>query len=203
MKKILPILSIVTRVLLGLVLVTALVLNLGMAYIMFAPDSFPKPFYLMYSDGTGVSLSPSLPGSETPLVTPTPEVTATPEPPEIKAGEGIMLNTGTKIINLADSPSQRFIRISIVMEFAPDDHEYTTLPEEEKTLYLTTFNEKLNMILPMIDDSIITILSTKKFEDLYTADGKESLRTELLEQVRSKLPDYEIMSVYFTEFVVE
>jgi flagellar basal body-associated protein FliL len=90
-----------------------------------------------------------------------------------------------------------------VAEFAPDNPEYELLPEEEKTAYLTLFNEKLNSRLPIMDDTVITLLSTKTYEDLYTAEGKEKLRMEIMETLSKKLVDLHILSIYFTEFVVQ
>src|SRR5512133_558940 len=105
MSKLLPILNIVTRILLGFVLVTALVLNLTMAYIMFAPDSFPKPFYLLYQDKNG-NVPVFQMANQTVSTAPPPEPTMTPTPAPMP-GDGIMLNTGTKIINLAEPNGQK------------------------------------------------------------------------------------------------
>jgi hypothetical protein len=47
---------------------------------------------------------------------------ATPAPEaahEIIPGEGIMLNMSTKIINLVDPTGRKYIRVTIVAEFAP------------------------------------------------------------------------------------
>ena len=199
--KILPILNIVSKILLGLVLVSALVLNLTMAYIMFAPDTFPKPFYLLYQDQNG-NIPIFQVASQHETESPTPEPTATPTP-EPKPGEGIMLNTGTKIINLAEPNGQKYIRLTIVLEFLPDDPTYSTMVAEAKTAYQTTFLDELNTKLPLIDDTIITMLSTKTFNDLYTAEGKEKLRLELLSRIQAQMPDLRLLSLYFTEFVVD
>jgi flagellar basal body-associated protein FliL len=55
----------------------------------------------------------------------------------------------------------------------------------------------------MIDDTIIALLSSKDFESLYTAAGKEALRKELLKEINDRLPEYTAIAVYFTEFVVD
>jgi flagellar basal body-associated protein FliL len=47
------------------------------------------------------------------------------------------------------------------------------------------------------------LLSTKTFEQLYTAEGKEQLRVELMQAIGSRLPEFDLISVYFTEFVVQ
>jgi len=114
-----------------------------------------------------------------------------------------MLNMSTKIINLVDPGGHKYIRLTIVVEVAPDNPEYESLPEEEKIAYMTEFEEKLNSRLPIMDDTVITLLSTKTYEELYTADGKENLRTEIMSILSEKLPDLQIVSIYFTEFVVQ
>jgi flagellar basal body-associated protein FliL len=38
---------------------------------------------------------------------------------------------------------------------------------------------------------------------LYTATGKEALRGELIQKLQGMMPEFKIIGVYFTEFVVE
>jgi len=192
--KILKILNIITQVIL---LITAFV-SIFTAYIIFAPDELPKPFRLQYQYETAFT-TPVSEATE-PAVG---EATPAPEAHNYIPGEGIMLNMSTKIINLVDPGGRRYIRLTVVAEFAPDNPEYELLPEEEKTAYLTLFNEKLNSRLPIMDDTVITLLSTKTYEDLYTAEGKEKLRMEIMEILSKKLVDLHILSIYFTEFVVQ
>jgi len=121
----------------------------------------------------------------------------------IVPGEGIFIDTGTKIVNLADQGGRKFIRVNVVVEFAPTSMEYLSMAEELKTEYLNTFNAEINARLPVINDIIITLISTKDFQSIYTADGKELLRAELIASLNGKLPEYSILNVYFTEFVMQ
>lgn len=194
LDKILKILNAITQVIL---LITAFI-SLITAYVVFAPDELPKPFRLVYDYST-VLTTPSAIAAETMVA----EATVAPEAHEIMPGEGVMLNMPTKIINLVDPTGRRYIRLTIVAEFAPDNPEYESLPEEEKSTYLLAFEEKLNSRLPIMDDTVITLLSTKTYEDLYTAEGKEKLRSEIMEILSKKLVDLHIISIYFTEFVVQ
>lgn len=191
-KSILPkILQIFALVLMAIFSLT----GLAAAYIIFAPDNLPKPFYLQYNYPTlPVSLTP---GEEQPMVT---EVASNHT---FVAGEGIMINTGSKIINLFDPLGRKYIRITIVIEFAPHDSHYIEMPVEEKSAYVAEFNAEVTSKLPIIDDAVVTIISSKTFEDLYTAQGKENLRLELSNLITQRLPDYHILSVYLTEFVVQ
>ncbi len=196
LNKILKVLNIISQIVLTL---TALI-SLVTAYVVFAPDDLPKPFRLVYDEGSAT-------GEEAPAATfgSVVVITATPEPDveDIKPGHGIMMDMSTKIINLVDPTGRKYIRLTVVVEFAPDNPEYETLPEEEKTLYLEEFKGKLESRLPIMDDTVITLLSTKTYEDLYTAEGKEKLRAEIMESLEHKLPDLYIIAIYFTEFVVQ
>jgi flagellar FliL protein len=195
-KKIVNVLNIITQV----ILIITAIISLITAYVVFAPDELPKPFRLVYD----YSISGPTSSSVVPVVEPVSDATSVPEESHTYLpGEGIMLNMSTKIINLVDPGGHRYIRLTIVVEFAPDNPEFESLPEEEKTAYLTGFEEKLNSKLPILDDTVITLLSTKTYEDLYTAEGKERLRTEIMDILSKRLVDLHIISIYFTEFVVQ
>lgn len=198
MSKIAKILDYTIKGMTLLVLTIITSITLLMAYIMFAPDHLPKPFRLVY-DYVGVPIA-AIPGDQQSPSTTTP---TNQKSEEIQPGQGIMFNMSTKIINLADPTGRKYIRVSMVLEFAPDNLEYEALPEEEKNSYLTSFQDEINARMPIMDDVVITLLSTKTFDQLYTADGKEALRKEVLEAIANRMPDYHILSVYFTEFVVQ
>jgi len=191
------ILKAIPQVLIGIVSLV----SLFTAYIMFAPDDLPKPFRLVYDVPGRAAVSEAEQSSSPEVVYLV--VTPTPEAHVYMPGEGVMANMSTKIINLLDPTGRRYIRVTIVVEFAPDNPEYINLPEEEKTAYLTQFEEKLNSRLPIMDDAVITLLSTKTYEDLYTAEGKENLRMEIMTTLSQRLSDLHIISIYFTEFVVQ
>lgn len=192
LKKILNVINIISQIIL---MITA-VISLLTAYIVFAPDEMPKPFRLVYSYSTEIPVAPVAVEHETTPATSNEEHDAEPE-------HGIMVNMSTKIINLLDPGGHKYIRVTIVVEVAPDNPDYESLPEEEKTHYLTEFEAEINARMPVMDDTVITLLSTKTYEELYTADGKETLRQEILETLSTKLPDLHILSIYFTEFVVQ
>lgn len=191
LSKILKVLNAVTQTIL---IVTSLI-ALFTAYIVFAPDNLPKPFRLVY-DYSGSAPVASV---EPAMTQPTP----TSEPHTYLPGEGVMVNMSTKIINLVDPSGRRYIRLTVVVEFAPDNPDYSSMTADEKKNHLAEFEEKLNSRLPIMDDTVITLLSTKTYDDLYTADGKERLRAEIMDTLSAKLPDLHIISVYFTEFVVQ
>jgi len=190
MKTVLRILSIASKVITTIAMACIIIISLASAYIIFAPDEFPKPFHLSYIYPTVVPVAVA-------VDTPTP----TPEP--YKPGDGVMFPMSTKIINLADSTARKYIRLTMVVEFAPDDPTYRSMTPDAQKAYTTTFQDKVNARMPLMDDAVITLLSTKTFEDLYTAAGKEKLRQELIVAISARVPDLSLISVYFTEFVVQ
>ncbi len=193
LKKVFGVLNIISQVILMLTAIISLIT----AYVVFAPDDLPKPFHLVYDNSGGGAPAASF--GTVVVVTATPG----PESHEYHPGEGIMANMSTKIINLVDPGGRKYIRLTVAVEFAPDNPEYLTLPAEEKAAYMTEFEAELNSLMPIMDDTVITLLSTKSYEDLYTADGKEKLRSEILSTLSGKLTEFHIIAIYFTEFVVQ
>lgn len=71
------------------------------------------------------------------------------------------------------------------------------LTRNEETL------EKLRANTPLIQNSLIMLLDTYKFTELDNAEGKEVLRAQVEEKVRSLIKDEAVESVLFTGFVVQ
>ncbi len=187
------------KILLYIGLGAVLIMNIILAFVMLAPPQLYDPIYekLWGSNGT-------------PAVTPTsaPELALPTEKPpaallEIRPGEGLMFDTGSKIVNLIDPTGRKYLRLGIVLEFAPTDLAYYTMPAEQKTVFEEEFSKEITLKQPIINDAIITLVSSKSFDSVYTAEGKEELRKEILEQINKQIPDQRVIYVYFTEFVVQ
>src|SRR5512147_65634 len=103
----LKVLNAVTQV----ILVITSLISLFTAYVIFAPDQFPKPFRLMYNTTGETVLALS------PVVAEAPTATAPEESHSFVPGEGVMLNMSTKIINLVDPTGHKYIRLTVVAEF--------------------------------------------------------------------------------------
>ena len=212
MSRVLPIFKGIGRGVQILAIVSILATNLLMLYIMFAPDELPKPFYLNYKPG-GVGLPFNLgPNTPTPgpILTPTPTV----DPLTVyKPGMGLMVDTGTKIINLADPGGRRYLKVTITIEVVPPPGvsvtdtvsagSNATATADTSNAALTAFNDKMSSRMPVINDTLTTLLSSKTFDSIYTVDGKEQLRQEIQKTLNTRLPDLNVISVYFTEFVVQ
>jgi flagellar FliL protein len=90
------------------------------------------------------------------------------------------------VVNLADGNGKRYLRATVQLELAPEQA-------------VATFEQRL----PQIRDVVLTILSTKAFEDIRTADGKMSLRAEFITRLNELLNDESVANIYFTDFVIQ
>ncbi|MCE1253012.1 MAG: flagellar basal body-associated FliL family protein [Anaerolineae bacterium] len=234
--NIVGLLKTIAIVLAVIVFLATAITNLLMVYIIFAPDDAPKPFYLMYylpgqSPQVPIAAIPTAEpaaennqnaqnahsGENTSEVSTTPGAEASAPIGDVMPGSGILIDSGSKIVNLADPGGRTFIRTSIVLEFAPNSTEYfdtsemasaggegsTAAAGTVKDAYVSNFKEELNTRLPVINDIIITVLSTKTYNQIYTSEGKEALRQEIMQAINSRLHEYKVIQVYFTDFVVQ
>ena len=181
-------------------------------YIVVLPDDYPKPFYVSLVDSpppsanthaaSSASSSHSTSSTSAKGATPAAAKAAAPRAVPVP-GEGMMYETGTKIVNLADPGGRRYLKISVVMEFAPHDPAFYTLTGEKKTEAIAEFSKEMANKKPIIDDLLNTLLASKTFDKIYTVEGKESLRQEIVARINVLLPQQKLMFVYFTEFVVQ
>jgi flagellar FliL protein len=223
------ILRIIIYFLAGVIVMTTAATNLLVVYVMFAPDNLPKPIYLVYQlpvgsqtsvDGTPVAGNEVgvNSGGANPIAIVTGKSTESAasatkaetasknaEPvssAEVLPGQGIMVDTSTKIVNLNEPGGKKFIRVTATLEFAPPAG-YESLKAEEKTAAMAKFMEEINSRIPILDDSIVTLLSSKDFQSVYSTEGKDKLRQEIMDAVNTRLPDYKVIYVYFKEFVMQ
>ncbi len=217
----------------GVIIMTTAVTNLLVVYVLFAPDTLPKPIYLVYqlpAGSTQTSIEGGVPAAGDPAVnggsanpiaiitgkqaggeaaaptTKTEESAKNKQPSNstepVSPGQGIMIDTSTKIVNLAEPGGKKFIRVTATLEFDPPAG-YAELAEEEKAAALAAFTAEIDSKIPVLDDTIVTLLSSKDFQSVYTTEGKDALRQEIMDAVNSRLPDYKVIYVYFKEFVMQ
>ncbi len=94
------------------------------------------------------------------------------------------------VVNLADTDRKRYLKVVMQLELENDKKVSKKLEKE--------IQDKL----PVIRDAIITLLSSKKSEDISTPQGKMALKKQIIDTLNSKLVSGKIVNVYFTEFVI-
>lgn len=99
---------------------------------------------------------------------------------------GIMFSLDPFIVNLAGSQGKRFLKVTVSLELsAPEVH--------------AEVKENVQKIM----DSILVLLSSKNFEDVYSVQGKFKLKDEITTRVNRFLILGHIKEAYFTEFIIQ
>lgn len=214
------------------ILIPAVVLLLllgSVGYIFFAPSTWWKPVYIRVEGDATPSpetaaqdqpatadpaaapqqamAQPQQPGTATDPTVPQPSgISNTPMLGYMQAdqpGPGIMYSLDTMVVNLAEPGGLRYLQTTMVLEFWPLIENYYGLTPEERALAEDGFKGKVDTLRPMIDDAIMTILSSKKYNDISSIDGKQVLKQEIINAMNGILGYQGVTNVYFTDFLVQ
>ena len=99
---------------------------------------------------------------------------------------GVMFALDPFVVNLAGSEGKRFLKVTISLELStPEVHV-----EIKENIHKVT-------------DSILVLLSSKTFEDVYSIQGKFKLKDEITTRVNRFLVVGHIKDAYFTEFIIQ
>ncbi|MFQ5691765.1 MAG: flagellar basal body-associated protein FliL [Nitrospinota bacterium] len=90
------------------------------------------------------------------------------------------------IVNLAGGKGRRYLKVTMGLELSDE-----------------TVQQEIKDRLPQMRDEIITILSSKTYEDIRDAVGKLRLRREIVTRVNRVLPHGKAQRVFFSEFVIQ
>jgi len=103
----------------------------------------------------------------------------------VEEQEGLMHRLDPFIVNLFDERGVRYLKVRL-------DIEVWDATEEE-----------IQKKTPKIRDSLIVLLSSKKYEEIGSLEGKARLREEILFRLNRILGEGKAKEVYFTDFVVQ
>ena len=103
-----------------------------------------------------------------------------------ETGAGAMFPLQSFILNLSGEGGKRFLKLTIELEMSN-----------------TALSNEITANLPKIKDSILILLSSKTFKDIYTVEGKFKLRDEITARINRFLVTGQVRSIYFTEFVIQ
>jgi flagellar FliL protein len=103
-----------------------------------------------------------------------------------KQAAGVMFDLDPFIVNLADAPDIRYLKMTIKLEV-----------ENEAV------STNLSSRIPQLRDTILVLLSSKDSGTIRTPQGKFQLRDEITQRVNGLLPKPGVKTAYFTDFVVQ
>jgi len=105
----------------------------------------------------------------------------------IKTGEiGIIYPLEPLIVNLDEERATRYLKISLSLEV--DNQEVVN---------------ELNTLKPRLIDSLITLLSNKKFTEIQSIEDKKKIRREIIAEFNKRLIKGRVINVYFSEFIIQ
>ncbi len=102
------------------------------------------------------------------------------------AGPGTIVDLESFIVNLADSPEIRYLKLTIKIELDREDAA-----------------EEIKARTPQIRDSILVLLTSKDSATIRTPQGKAQLRDEITQRINGSLSKPGARSAYFTDFVIQ
>ena len=146
-----------------------------------------------------------------------------PEQESVEGGEeddapqqGILLDLGDFILNLADTTGRRYLKVGVAMELSKTEEEVKAASEPpaksgghgHEAAPAADPNEaiiaEMERYKPAIRDAVISVLSNKTSEELSSPTGKELAKEEILEMVNNIFDGQrEVMRVSFGQFIIQ
>lgn len=116
------------------------------------------------------------------------EVTEEPPPKFNVNATPITYNLDTYIVNLMGKTgmSKKYLKVGIMLGIGS---------EEQKP--------GIDQYKPLINDSVLILLSSKTYNELGTVEGKIQLKQELIMRMNQVMGAPMVKKIYFTEFVVQ
>lgn len=145
---------------------------------------------------------------------PTEEQTDDSEVEETRQ-EGILLDLGEFVLNLADANPRRYLKAGVAMELSKTEEEIAAIEggapqktsghgESAAVDPNSAIVAEMERYKPAIRDAIISVLSNKTSDELSTPTGKEIAKEEILEMVNNIFEGQrEVMRVSFGQFIIQ
>lgn len=116
-------------------------------------------------------------------------------------GPGMMYPMKERIINLADSGAFHYLKIELALEFDLPEAKGLTGDAYKKSQ--EEFIKTMASRRPILDDIVTTTMASKTSASLATSEGKETLREELKSRFGGVVGEHKLVTVYFTQFIVQ
>ncbi|MDD5722895.1 MAG: flagellar basal body-associated FliL family protein [Syntrophales bacterium] len=99
---------------------------------------------------------------------------------------GSVWSMGAMVVNLMDNNGDRYLKTVVNVELTSPD-----------------CIGELELLKPKIVDTILDLLSSKRYQDIMGFAGKQRLRDEIAIRMNNYLSKGQVQMVYFTEFIVQ
>ena len=171
-------------IIIGLIVILLLVVILVVVYMLVLA---PKPAADQTAQQNPVAQAPA-PAPAPAVQTPSPAMVGGMDMGVSNAEMGQIYPIPTLNVNLADPTGITYLAITLALEFDPKNADLYAEVEAK---------------MPRINDMIITVLSSKAYEEISTSQGKINLKNEFLRRINSMLAKGRLYNVYITGFTVQ
>lgn len=173
-------------IIIGLIVILLLVVILFVVYMLVLA---PKPAADQTAQQNPVAQAPApAPAPAVQPATPAPAMGGVMDMGVSNAEMGQIYPIPTLNVNLADPTGITYLAITLALEFDPKNADLYAEVEAK---------------MPRINDMIITVLSSKAYEEISTSQGKINLKNEFLRRINSMLAKGRLYNVYITGFTVQ
>ncbi len=111
-----------------------------------------------------------------------------PAPPPVPP---VVLQLDSFIVNLADADQMTYLRLAVALAVTPSGGKKHDESAELKPL------------VPEIRDTILSVVTQWRSDELLAPGGKQRLKQSLLDALHQRLPQFPVQDVYFTDFLVQ
>ncbi|ETR73119.1 MAG: Flagellar fliL protein [Candidatus Magnetoglobus multicellularis str. Araruama] len=108
---------------------------------------------------------------------------AAPEQPEVL---DVFLKLDPFIVNLKGNGMKRYLKTTIAIE-----------------VEVKEVKQELEMLTPKLRDTILFVLTSKSYNDLFSNEGKIALKHELIAHINRILKSGTIKAIYITDFIIQ
>jgi flagellar FliL protein len=115
----------------------------------------------------------------------------------------VMYPAKEQVVNLSDKNATKYLKVDLTLEFI--DSKLKDPPQGAAVaVQQTDFAADISPYSAVIQDALVSTLSSKSSADLLKPDGKDQLKTDLINNVNHALHDDEkVVNVYFTAFIIQ
>jgi flagellar FliL protein len=132
---------------------------------------------------------------------------ASPAPakvPEPSPGQsGMMLPLEERVINLAPGGTYKYLKLGVTVEMRPESAGFYSLKGEARKTVEDEAIKGWGASMPLLFDKLGQAVAAKTSDELASTGGRAALKTELIVAFREVLGEEGVLSVYFTDFVMQ
>jgi flagellar basal body-associated protein FliL len=130
-----------------------------------------------------------------------PAPVAVPDPQEGQYGAMVPLEE--RVVNLPTGGTYRYVKIGLTLELRPESADFYALAGEARSTAETELAAALKPAIPLVEDAVGTVIAGSDGKSLASADGRATLKSQLLAAARKILGASDVLNVYLTDLVMQ